>query len=99
MLFAIINLDKPASLDLRMATREAHLAYVGAAGAAVRIAGPLFADDGTTMAGSLLVLEFSSLQEAREWAANDPYAKAGLFASSTVRPWKWTMADGAPIKG
>ena len=30
-------------------------------------------------------------QAAKEIAAGDPYAKAGLFASVEIRPWIWTL--------
>ena len=26
-------------------------------------------------------------------AENDPYAKAGLFASVEIRPWKWLIKN------
>ena len=29
-----------------------------------------------------------SLAAAEDWAANDPYARAGLFASTTLIEWK-----------
>jgi uncharacterized protein YciI len=88
MLFVITAIDKEASLSLRMATREAHFAYVKETGA-VRLGGP-FLDAHGEMAGSMIVLEAADLTAARIWAQNDPYAKAGLFASSDVRPWKAT---------
>lgn len=88
MLFAIVNLDKPGGLDLRMKTRETHRAYLEEAGKALVLAGPLIADDGETMIGSLLIYEAESLDAARAFAAGDPYAKAGLFASSEVRHWR-----------
>ncbi len=96
MLFAVYNLDKPFSHGLRAVTREAHLKYVADAGKAVRIAGPLLSDDGEKMIGSLLVLEMASLEAARDWADNDPYARAGLFEISDVRPWRWSIAEGVP---
>jgi hypothetical protein len=40
------------------------------------------------MTGSLVILSVASLEEARAWAAADPYAKAGLFQSVTIREWK-----------
>jgi hypothetical protein len=40
------------------------------------------------MAGSLVILNVDSLDQARDWAANDPYAKAGLFQSVDIREWK-----------
>lgn len=89
MLFAITSLDKPGAQALRMATREKHLAY-GAQVGNLRLGGP-FLDEAGNMVGSFVVLEADSLEAAREWANNDPYFLAGLFASVDVRPWKMTI--------
>ena len=86
MLFVITAIDREGSLQLRMATREAHLAYAKETGA-VRLGGPFLNAQGE-MAGSLLIIEAADLGAARIWAANDPYAKAGLFQSTDVRGWK-----------
>ena len=40
------------------------------------------------MTGSLIVLEVASMSDAEDWAAADPYAKAGLFDSVTLREWR-----------
>ena len=88
MLFAITAMDKANSRDLRIATRAAHFDYARATGA-VRLGGP-FLDDNGDMIGSLIIIEATDPSAARVWAANDPYAKAGLFAVSDVRPWKAT---------
>lgn len=84
-LFAIICRDKPGHLPTRQATRDAHLAFLGAAGH-LRMAGPLIEDG--EMRGSLLVIESDDLNAARDWAAGDPYQAAGLFASVEVIEWK-----------
>jgi len=34
---------------------------------------------------------FNDIAAAKAWHANDPYVKAGVFASSEVRPWKATF--------
>jgi len=88
MLFVITAVDKEGSLQLRMATREAHLAYVKETGA-VRLGGPFLNAQGE-MEGSMIVIEQPDLAAARNWQTNDPYARAGLFASSELRPWKAT---------
>lgn len=88
MLFVITAIDKEGALQLRMATREAHFAYVRETGA-VRLGGP-FLDANGEMAGSMIVIEAHDLAAARLWQQNDPYAKAGLFATSDLRPWKAT---------
>ena len=86
MLVALIALDKPGSLDVRKANREAHLAYIAETGV-VEMAGPVL-DDQEQMCGSLIVLEVADLAAAQAWADNDPYAKAGLFSEVTLRAWK-----------
>ena len=88
MLFAIVAIDRENTRELRQATRAAHFDYVRETGA-VRLGGP-FLDAEGEMAGSLIIIEAANLAAAQGWAANDPYAKAGLFGESTVRPWKAT---------
>ena len=88
MHFAIVNHDKPDSLDLRMSTREVHLDYLRGVGDALLIAGPILSDDGETPVGSVLIVEAESLEAAKTFAAADPYAAAGLFQSSAVMPWR-----------
>jgi hypothetical protein len=89
MLFAVIATDKPNSLELRKATREAHFAYAEASGV-IKLGGP-FLDGNGDMAGSLIIFEAADLDAAKAWHASDPYVKAGLFAHSEVRPWKPTF--------
>ena len=86
MRFALITKDKPGALQTRLDNREAHLAYIAETGV-VEMAGPVLDDDGQ-MCGSLIILDVADMAAAEDWAANDPYAKAGLFASVTLRAWK-----------
>ena len=89
MLFVLVAIDKENSLSLRMATREAHFAYARETDI-VRLGGP-FLDSKGDMVGSLIIFEAEDLEAAKRWHANDPYAKAGLFARSEIRPWKLTF--------
>jgi uncharacterized protein YciI len=84
-LFAVICRDKPGRLDTRMATREAHLAWLNGAGR-VQLAGP-FLQDGNPC-GSLLIIESDDIDAARAWAAEDPYVAADVFESVEVMPWR-----------
>jgi uncharacterized protein YciI len=89
-LYVISWSDKPDSLQVRMAAREAHLAYVAANPGVVKLGGP-FLDEGGRMQGSLMIVEADSLEAAQAFHAADPYALAGLFARSEVRPWRVTI--------
>lgn len=93
-LFVLNCLDIPGGLDLRLATREAHLAYLAAHAAIVKLAGPVLDDDDKPM-GSMLVIETADQAAAARFAADDPYALAGLFESVTVRPWRKVIGDFA----
>ena len=85
--FAIHCIDKPDSSALRAATRAEHLAHVGAVADRIVAAGPLLGLDGMPM-GSLLILECVDRKAAIQFAADDPYAQAGLFASVAVTGWR-----------
>ncbi len=85
MLIALIALDKPGSLEVRKANREAHIAYLKETGV-VQQAGPFLSNTGE-MNGSLIVLDVPDMEAAQAWAAGDPYGRAGLFDSVTLRQW------------
>jgi uncharacterized protein YciI len=88
MLFLMICEDQPDSLDLRMATRSAHLAFIGTLRDQVRLAGPILTDDGERMIGSVFLIEAADLDDVRALNARDPYTRAGLFASVVIRPFR-----------
>lgn len=88
-LFVITWTDRPGGLPVRMAMREAHLAYVAEQGC-VRLGGPFLDADGG-MGGSLLVVECEDLAAANVFHEGDPYKRAGLFERSEVRPWRATV--------
>ena len=88
MLFIIDCRDKPNHEDVRKDNRQAHLDYLKSFKDQVIAAGPVQSDDGEHMIGSLLILDFPDRLLAERFAANDPYAKADLFESVTIRRWK-----------
>ncbi len=95
MWYAIISEDVENSLPLRAKARETHLARIRGLvdEGRVLIAGPHPAIDAQDpgpagFTGSLVVAEFSSLEEARAWADDDPYVAAGVYASVRVKPFR-----------
>ncbi|QJF49695.1 YciI family protein [Roseobacter ponti] len=85
MLVALIARDKPGALPVRQENRPLHVEYLKS-GPAVQQAGPLL-DAAGDMCGSLIILDVADMDAAEAWAAADPYAKAGLFASVELIPW------------
>ena len=96
MLFAIVCTDRPASLDLRLATRPAHLAYLTTYADRVMHGGPLLDTDGRPC-GSLLLIEVEDRAAAEGFATADPYAKAGLFESTVIRAFRTVLRDGEVV--
>jgi uncharacterized protein YciI len=87
MYFAIHCIDKPGSSDLRAVTRADHLKYIEGVAGQILAAGPLLGIDGVAI-GSLLIVDFADRKAAIAFAADDPYALAGLFASVAVTAWR-----------
>ncbi|MEE9330518.1 MAG: YciI family protein [Parvularculaceae bacterium] len=85
--FIIICHDKKDQFELRAATRAEHLGYFESAGEKGILAGPMLDEEGRPM-GSMIIIEAENLDAAKAFAANDPYAKAGLFEATEVRPYK-----------
>jgi len=98
MLYAIIAEDVPGSLAKRVQARPAHLERLKALQDAGRLvlAGPHPAIDAQDpgpagFTGSLIVAEFATREAAIAWAAEDPYAAAGVYGRVTVKPFRRTL--------
>jgi uncharacterized protein len=92
MLFAFICTDKQGHLQTRLDNRPAHLAWLDSLGTVTKAAGPFLGADGKP-SGSLLIMAADDLDAAKVLATEDPYAKAGLFASVDIRPWNWLIKN------
>lgn len=91
MLYVLFCEDKPDSQALRLATRDAHLAFVTTHAAAVRLAGPMLSDDGEQMLGSLFIVEAQSIADVQKLNRDDPYTKAGLWERVIIRPFRQVL--------
>jgi len=95
MWYAIHARDVPDSLDKRLAARPEHLARLQALKREGRLllAGPLPAIDSPDpgpagFTGSLVVVQFETLEAARAWADEDPYVAAGVYGQVDIYPFK-----------
>lgn len=85
MLFSLYCIDKADSLQLRMDNRPDHVAFLESHSSELVFAGPLLTDGEGNPMGSLLIIEADDKAGAEAFAAADPYSKAGLFESTTIR--------------
>ncbi len=94
MWYAVISQDVENSLPLRKVHRPAHLDRLKELNAEGRvlIAGPHPAQDTSEpgeegFSGSLVVVDFDTLEDAQAWANMDPYFINGVYQNVTVKPF------------
>ena len=95
MHFVLYCLDKRSAAQVRLDNRPAHVEFLHSWGDAISLAGPLLADDGEGMIGSMIVLEVDSRSEVERFINEDPYGVAGLFESVTVHPYKQVIKSSS----
>jgi uncharacterized protein YciI len=84
VIFVIIGHDGADGQEKRKLHRQAHLdrmAKLDQAGQVV-LAGPL-----TDKAGSLIVIDMPSMDDARAFLDGDPYVTEGVFARYEIHPF------------
>jgi uncharacterized protein YciI len=98
MWYAVISEDHENSLDDRLAARPDHVARLKALADEGRllIAGPHPAIDSPEpgaagFTGSLVVVDFASLEDAKAWANADPYVAGGVYKTVTVKPFNCVL--------
>ncbi len=98
MLFALTLIDGPNTAALRTRLRPEHKEYLARVADRIAFAGPLLADDGSTMVGSVLAIDFDSREAALQWQASEPFTQAGLYASVSVYAFQnlWPQKAGFP---
>jgi len=84
MIYVLRMLDKPGAAALRDRVRPSHKAYLGQVAERIAFAGPLTADDGVAMIGSLLAIDFPSRDAAQAWLTDEPFTRAGLYAGVEI---------------
>jgi uncharacterized protein YciI len=55
---------------------------------ALKLAGPILADDGETRLGQILIIDLSDRKAAEQLVANDPFVKAGVFSEYNIRRFR-----------
>ncbi|KAJ3212158.1 hypothetical protein HDU67_003994 [Dinochytrium kinnereticum] len=91
-LFIVLAKDGKDSdaLSRRLAVRESHLARAKdafAKGQSVMGGATLNAETGN-MDGSVLVLDFPTIEEAEEYVRGDPYVVGGVWKEVEVKPFR-----------
>ena len=87
MLFAIHAIDRTGALPTRIANYDAHKTFLSDTsrfGVKIVMSGPLVADDGATMIGSLFLIEAPGRAQVEAFNRADPFATAGIWEKVTI---------------
>jgi uncharacterized protein YciI len=98
MIFAILLMDRPGTADLRIEVRPEHRAYLAKLSDRMAFAGPLTSEDGKTVVGSLLAIDFPSRADADAWLKDEPFTKAGVYEKPIIHVFNnmWEQKAGFP---
>ena len=87
MLFVIHALDRPGALPVRQANYDAHKTFLADTtphGVSIVMSGPLVADDGQTMIGSMFLVEAPSRTAVEKFNHADPFFAAGIWDNVSI---------------
>ncbi len=87
MIYCFVCKDAPGSAPLRRQHLNAHLAHIEKVVSSLPVAGPVLDRDGN-MVASLIMIEAETEQQAWALFNQDPYAKAGIWDSVEVLPFR-----------
>ncbi|WP_244937380.1 YciI family protein, partial [Methylobacterium crusticola] len=86
--FIVHCLDHAGAAERRLAHYEAHKAYLaGPLPVETLVSGPLLAEDGATMIGSLFLLEAPDRAAVEAFHHADPFRAAGIWAEVRIHPF------------
>lgn len=93
MFFVVSATHKAEMAQERLRLQEAFAAYLHDTAqhpdVTIHHGGQTLSERDRSVTGFVLVLEAPSIEEARAFVSGSPYAQAGTFAESDVRPWNW----------
>ena len=84
MIYAILLMDRPGTADLRVQIRPEHRAYLAQLADRMAFAGPLTSEDGQTVVGSLLEMDFPNRAAVDAWLKDEPFTKSGVYEEPII---------------
>lgn len=86
--FIIHCLDHADALPRRLASHDAHRAYLAAAPVECVLRGPLMSDGGEHMIGSLFLVRARSKEAVMAFSRSDPFYQAGVWQTIHIHPFQ-----------
>jgi uncharacterized protein YciI len=87
-MYAILCFDRPDSAALRDQHRAAHQKFLGETSNKIVFGGPLKSAAEGPSTGALIVLDCATRQEAEAFIGADPFNRAGVYETVSIRAFK-----------
>jgi uncharacterized protein YciI len=84
MLFCLHIQDKPDRVETRKRFVDEHRAYQKDCGVEITLSGPLMAEDGETMIGSMFLIEAENRGAVERFIENDPFNRNDVWGEMTL---------------
>ena len=84
MLYCLHILDKPGRIETRKRLVEEHRAYQRECGVEIVMSGPLLAEDGETMIGSMFLIEAGGKEDVEAFVAGDPFKQNDVWGEARL---------------
>jgi|SRR6516164_4292665 uncharacterized protein YciI len=84
MLTIVRCLYRPGGAEARLHIRDVHVEYMIANRGFLEQGGALVSKDGSIVEGMFLILRHDNRAGVEAFLADEPYSRAGLFASTTI---------------
>lgn len=97
-IFLIVRTDSADSADSRLAAMDAHIQYTIANNHRFYVGGAIRHNPDDAALGSAMIIKAESLEDARAFAALDPFDQAGVYAETNVWLFNVGVGDWLPAE-
>lgn len=94
MPFLIYAIDHPEADAQRESLKQAHRDHLKSYGAKILASGTLLGENGKTIIGGISLFDSDAHEEAKQFANDEPYARAGIRAQTQMLRWRKRCWDG-----
>ena len=93
MPYLIDTYDKPGAGAVRLANRDAHLAFLAQEAKLLLACGAKLSEDGVAT-GGFYIVDLETREAAEAFIAADPFSKVDLFSEVRITRWRKAYLNG-----
>ena len=94
MPYIIYAIDKQGQGRLREEIRDKHRQHLASIGKRLLFSGAILDEDDQTIIGGVSIIDVENIQEAENFANNDPYSQCGIRKEVKIERWRIRWVNG-----